>query len=98
VASTEVELQRAAYTLNNIAIKYNLKILVNKTKAMVMKGKMNVRTKMVINNNIIEQENSLITCSNKQQRFRNNRFNQTCSTIRRTLNKKTRKENTDEVL
>jgi beta-xylosidase len=45
VASTEDELQRVAYTLNNIAIKYHLKISVNKTKAMAVKGKTNVRTK-----------------------------------------------------
>jgi hypothetical protein len=44
MASTEDELQRATYTHNNIAIKYNLKISVNETKAMAMamKGKMNV--------------------------------------------------------
>jgi hypothetical protein len=58
MASTEEELQRAAYTPNNIAIKYNLKISGNKTKAMAMKGKMNVGTKIVINNTIIEQVNS----------------------------------------
>jgi hypothetical protein len=56
MANTEDEMQRAAYTLNNIAIKYNLKISV--AKAMAMKGKMNVRTKIVINNNITEQVNS----------------------------------------
>jgi hypothetical protein len=59
LASTEDELQRETYTLNNIAIKYNLKISVNKTKATDMKGKMNVGTKIVINNNIIEHVNSL---------------------------------------
>jgi hypothetical protein len=57
-ASTEDELQRAAYTLNNIAIKYSLKMSVNKTKAMAMKGKTNARTKIMINNNIIEQVSS----------------------------------------
>jgi hypothetical protein len=49
------------YTLSSIAIKYNLMISVNETKAMAMKGKMNVGTKLVINNNIIEQVNSF-TC------------------------------------
>jgi hypothetical protein len=48
VASREGELQRAAYTLNNVAIKYNLKISVNKRKGITMKGKMNVRTKRTI--------------------------------------------------
>jgi hypothetical protein len=37
------------HTLNNIGIKYNLKFSVNKTKAMAMKGKMDARTKIVIN-------------------------------------------------
>jgi hypothetical protein len=40
---------------------YNLKISVNKTKAMAIQRKMNVRTKIVINNNMIEQVNGLIT-------------------------------------
>jgi hypothetical protein len=44
VTSTEGELQRAVYTLNNITIKYNLKII----KTMAVKGKMNVRNKTVI--------------------------------------------------
>jgi hypothetical protein len=58
MVSTEDELQRAVYALNNIATTYNSKISVYKTKAMTMKGKMNVRTKVVINNHIIEHVNS----------------------------------------
>jgi hypothetical protein len=91
VTSTEDELQRAAYTLNNIAVKYNLKISVNKTKAMGMKGKINARTKIVINNNIIEQVNSFNYSIKQQTRIKRNRSNQMCSTIRRTLNNKPRK-------
>jgi hypothetical protein len=74
-------------------------ISVNITKAMAMKGKMNARTKIVINNNIIEQVNSFsylgykITVPNNRDFEINwNRFNQMCSTIRRTLKNKTRKE------
>jgi hypothetical protein len=48
VTSKEDEMQRAVYALNNTAVKYILKISVNKTKAMDMKGKMNVKTKIVI--------------------------------------------------
>jgi hypothetical protein len=59
VASTEDELQRAAYVLNNIAVEYNLKISVNKKQVKAIRGKMNVRTKIVINNNIIEQVNTV---------------------------------------
>jgi hypothetical protein len=58
-----------------------------------------VRIKIVINNNIIEQVNSFnyleytITASNNTDlEIKMNRFNQMCSTMRRTLNNKTRKE------
>jgi hypothetical protein len=88
MASTEDELQRAACTLNNMAIKYNLKSSVNKTKAMALKGKMNVSTKIVINNITLEQVNSFnyleytITVSNNTDlEIKMNRFNQMCSTI-----------------
>jgi hypothetical protein len=93
VASREDELQRAAYTLKNIAIKYNLKISVNKTKAMAMRGEINVRTKIVINNNIIEQVNSVTSRPIARQRLgkhipeeacaRNNRT----STVRQRISK-----------
>jgi hypothetical protein len=47
--NTEDEIEIAVFALNNIAIKYNLKISVNETKPVAVKGKMNVRTKIVIN-------------------------------------------------
>jgi hypothetical protein len=69
------------------------------TKAMAVKGKMNVRSKIVINSNIMEQLNSFnyvrytITVSNSRDlEIKMNRFNQMCSTIHRTLNIKARKE------
>jgi hypothetical protein len=50
---------------------------------MVMKGKMNVKTKMAINNNIIEQVNScnylgytIIVTNNRDSEIKRNRFNQ----------------------
>jgi hypothetical protein len=43
VGSAENELQRAAYILNSIADKCNFKISVNKTKAIAMRRKINVR-------------------------------------------------------
>jgi hypothetical protein len=49
VTSTEDEMRRAVYALNNIAMKYNLKISVNKIKTTAMKGKMEVRIILVIN-------------------------------------------------
>jgi hypothetical protein len=60
VACAQYELRRAAQTLNNIAPQHILKISISKTKAMVMKGKMNGKIKIVINNNIIEKRIVLI--------------------------------------
>jgi hypothetical protein len=87
MASTEDELQRAASTLNNMSIKYNLKIYINKTKARAMKGKIKVRTKIVIKN-ILEKVNSfnylghtITVCNNTDLEIKMKRFNQMCSTI-----------------
>jgi hypothetical protein len=63
---------------------------------MAMKGKTNVRTKIIMNNNTIEQVDSfnylgyIITVSNNEIKM--NRFHQMCSTVLRILNNKTRKE------
>jgi hypothetical protein len=58
---------------------------------------MSVRTKTVINNNIIEKVNSfnylqytITTSKGRDLEIKMNRFNQMCSTIQRTLNNKTR--------
>jgi hypothetical protein len=51
VASSEHEMQRAVYVLNNMAIKHNLKISVN-DKNDAMKVKKNVKTKTVLNNHV----------------------------------------------
>jgi hypothetical protein len=58
VASTEDKVQSAVYAVYSISVKYSVKISVNKAKTMGVKGKMNVRTKMTINNSIIERVNS----------------------------------------
>jgi hypothetical protein len=70
---------------NNRAVKYNLKTSVNPTKAMVMKRMMKMRTKTVINNNIIEHVNSfnyleytIRVSNNRDLEIKMNRFNQ-CS-------------------
>jgi hypothetical protein len=83
----------------SIAIKYNWKISVNKTKAMAMKGKMNLRTKIVIDNNIFKQVNSfnylghtIIATNNIYLEITMNRLNEKCSTIRGKLNNERRKE------
>jgi hypothetical protein len=83
VTSIEDDMQRAVYALNNVAMKYNLKISVNKTKTMALKGKVNVKSKIVLNNHIIEQVNSfsylgytIAVTNNKDLEVTLNRFHQ----------------------
>jgi hypothetical protein len=65
---------------------------------MAVKRKMNVRTKIVINNNISEQINScnylgyaITATDNRDLEIKINGFNQMRSTTRRKFNNKTRK-------
>ena len=57
VADTEDNLQKAAHKLNRIITEYGLTTSVQKTKSMAFKGRDPVRTKIVIDNKIIEQVN-----------------------------------------
>jgi len=58
IADREDNLHRAAHKLNQIITEYGLTISVQKTKSMAFRGRDPVRTKIVIDNNIIEQVNS----------------------------------------
>jgi hypothetical protein len=64
---------------------------------MAMKRMMNMRTKIVINNNIIEvnsfncSEYTIRVSNNRDLEIKMNRFNQMCSTITGTLNNKSRR-------
>ena len=58
IANTEDNLLKTAYKLNQIITEYSLTIPVQKTKSMAFKGWDPVRTKIVIDNIIIEQVNS----------------------------------------
>jgi hypothetical protein len=58
IADREDNLQRAAHKLNQIITEYGLTISVQKTKSMAFRGRDPVRTKIVIDNKIIEQVNS----------------------------------------
>jgi len=58
IADREDNLQRAAHKLNQIITEYVLTISVQKTKSMAFRGLDPVRTKIVIDNKIIEQLNS----------------------------------------
>jgi len=55
VAYLENALQIAVHKLETITSKYAIKILTNKTKTMAIKGRDPVRSKIIINCNIIEQ-------------------------------------------
>jgi len=58
IADREDNLQRAAHILNQIITEYGLTISVQKTKSMAFRGRDPLRTKIVIDNKIIEQVNS----------------------------------------
>ena len=55
IADMEDNLQKAAHKLDQIITEYGLTISVQKTKSMAFKGRDPVRTKIVIDNKIIEQ-------------------------------------------
>ena len=57
IAATEDKLQKAVHTLNQIITEYGLTISVQKTKWMAFKGRDPVRTKIGIDNKIIEKVN-----------------------------------------
>ena len=53
-----MHIHKIAYKLNQIITEYGLTISVQKTKSMAFKGRDPVRTKILIDNKIIEQVNS----------------------------------------
>ena len=57
ISDTEDNLQKAVHKLNRIITEYGLTISVQKTKSKAFKGRDPVRTKIVIDNKIIEQVN-----------------------------------------
>jgi hypothetical protein len=58
IAETEDDLQKAVHKLNQIITEHGLTISVQKTKSMAFKGSDPVRTKIIMDNKIIEQVNS----------------------------------------
>jgi hypothetical protein len=55
IAKSESDLQYSVHNLNKIAAKYFLEINIEKTKVMAFKGRKPVRSKICINNKILEQ-------------------------------------------
>jgi hypothetical protein len=58
MSNSEDNLQTAIYKLNKIITEYGLTISTDKSKAMAFKGRDPTRSKIVINNKIIEQVNT----------------------------------------
>ena len=58
IADTEDNFQKAKHKWNQIITEYGLTISVQKSKSMAFKGRDPVRTKIAIDNKIIEQVNS----------------------------------------
>jgi len=54
IAGTEDNLQKPAHKLNQIITVYGLTISVQKTNSVALKGRDSVRTKIVIDNKIIQ--------------------------------------------
>ena len=57
VQDNETNLQISVFKLNQICEQYNMKISTAKTKVMAFRGKQPVRTKIIINDQTIEQVN-----------------------------------------
>jgi hypothetical protein len=58
MSNSEVNLQTAIYKLNKIITEYGLTISTDKSKVMAFKGRDRTRSKIIINNKIIEQVNT----------------------------------------
>jgi hypothetical protein len=98
IQEKEDNLQQSVYTLHNISKEYNFKISIQKTKVMAFKGKFPIRTKIVIDNNILEQVshfnylgNEITYMQEKDIHNKLNKFSSVCGTLRRALKTKTRK-------
>lgn len=87
VVDSEDALQISIHKLETLTSKYGLKISKSKTKAMAFKRRDPVRSKIVINNNIIEQINTstYLGCSISYQNEKISEFLQIMEIINVTL-------------
>lgn len=99
IQDSEDKLQKSIYVLNKITKEYNFKIAAQKTKTMAFKGKYPIRTKIVIDEIIIEQVKyfKYLGCYISYERDidldkKLNNFRNVCGTIHRSLKNKTRKD------
>jgi len=92
-------LQKAVYLLYNISKEYNLEIATKKTKVFGFVGTDHLRTKIIINDETLEQVSQVtyLSCSMSYQfsndvEFKLAKFLQLIGTIKRTIFKKVRTE------
>lgn len=99
IAETENKLQKGTYQLQNICTEYDMKISTQKTKTMAFVGADTIRSKIVINDEVIEQIRHFkyLGCDltydfsiDVEQKL--NKFSRVCGTISRHLKHKTRKD------
>lgn len=97
----EEDLQHSLYYLNKICKEYDFKISKEKTKVMAFLGKSNIRSKIILEDQTIEQVPNFtyLGCefttgfeTQKDIYTKLSKFQQVCGTIHRTLRQKTRKE------
>jgi len=99
ISDTEDNLQRAVYSLYNITKEYNLEIATKKTKVFGFVGTDHLRTKIIINDETLEQVNQFTYLgSSISYQFSNDAeskvatFLQLIGTIKRTIFRKVRTE------
>ena len=99
ISDTEDNLQKAVYLLNSISKEYNLEFATKKTKVFGFVGADHLRTKIIINNETLEQVSQFtyLGCSISYQ-FSNDvesklaKFLQLIGAIKRTIFRKVRTE------
>lgn len=99
IEENELSLQKSLYQLNRICKPYCLSISVSKTKVMAFRGKYPIRTKIIIDDKVIEQVKhfNYLGCDityeySNDMKTKLQRFQHTCGTINKYLRNKTRKE------
>ena len=100
IQNNEEDLQRSVYKLYQLGNAYNLRISKKKTKVMAHRGKFPVRSKIVVEDQILEQVSHFeyLGCNvswdvDRDIEKKVNKFQSICGTINRTLQNKTTKEN-----
>ena len=99
IQSSEDDLQKSVFLLKNIGKEYNMKISTRKTKVMAFAGKDPVRSKIVLDNRILEQVShfTYLGCDvsyekDKEILRRVSRFQTVCGFINRTFRRRVRKD------